>query len=227
MLFESEFFKTILWEQSKTAMKMKKTFLPLLLMLFTISAVAQDRDNPYFGLKAGLNYANVYDEKGGDFEADPKLGFAGGAFIGLPLGDILGIQPEVLFSQKGYQGSGSTLGSSFEYKRTLNYLDIPIQLQIKPVKGLTFVLGPQYAFLLSRKDDFESSTFSSSQKEEFENQNIRKNTLGFVMGADISSDKIVFSTRIGWDVQNNDGDGTSSNPRYKNQWLQFSLGVIL
>lgn len=206
---------------------MKKLFLPIVMCLLSISALAQDRDDAYFGLKAGMNYANVYDEQGGDFEANPKIGFAGGAFIGWPLGDVLGLQPEVLFSQKGYQGSFSVFGSTNEYKRTLSYLDIPVQLQIKPVKGLTFVLGPQYAFLLSRKDDFESSTFSGSQKEEFENQNIRKNTLGFVMGADISSDKLVFSTRVGWDVQNNDGDGTSSNPRYKNQWLQFTLGVIL
>lgn len=206
---------------------MKKALLPLLLILVSFTAKAQDRDTPYIGIKGGINYANVYDEQGGDFKANPKLGFAGGAFIGLPLGKVLGIQPEILFSQKGYQGSGSFLGSSFEYKRTLSYLDIPVQLQLKPAKGLTFVVGPQYAFLLSRKDDFESSTFNGSEKEKFENQNIRKNTLGFVMGADISSEKVAFSVRVGWDVQNNDGDGTSSNPRYKNQWFQFTLGYIL
>jgi hypothetical protein len=206
---------------------MKKLILVLVFGIVATSSFSQDRGDAYFGLKGGINYANVYDEKGGDFEASPKIGFAGGAFIGLPLGDVLGLQPEILFSQKGYQGSGSFLGSSFEYKRTLSYLDIPVQLQIKPVKGLTFLVGPQYAFLLSRKDDFKSSTFSSGQKEEFENENIRKNTLGFVFGADISSDKVAFGARIGWDVQNNNGDGTSSNPRFKNQWIQLTLGFIL
>jgi hypothetical protein len=34
----------------------------------------------------------------------------------------------------------------------------------------------------------------------------------------------VLSARSGWDVQRNNGDGTSSIPRYKNVWFQATIG---
>lgn len=207
---------------------MKKLFIPFILLMAASTVYAQkDRSEPSFGLKAGINLANVYDEEGDDFEADAKVGFAGGVFIGIPLGEVLGFQPEVLFSQKGFQGSGTFLGSSYEFKRTTSYLDIPLQLQIKPSEFVTLVVGPQYSFLLSRDDDFNSGTFTSSQQEEFENDNLRKNVAGFVFGLDIYSGNVVFSGRAGWDVQQNNGDGTSDQPRYKNKWVQFTLGVSI
>ena len=207
---------------------MKKLFIPLILMIAASSAYAQqDRSELTFGLKAGVNWANVYDEEGEDFEADAKLGFAGGAFIGIPIGEVLGFQPEFIYSQKGFQGSGTFLGSSYEFKRTTSYLDIPLQLQLKPSEFVTFVVGPQYSFLLSRNDEFESGTFSGNEQEEFENDNLRKNLAGFVFGLDVYSGNVVFSGRAGWDVQQNNGDGTSDRPRYKNQWVQFTLGVSI
>lgn len=58
------------------------------------------RERLLFGLKAGVNYSNVYDTQGEEFQADPKMGIAAGAFIAIPIGKYLGIQPEVLYSQK-------------------------------------------------------------------------------------------------------------------------------
>lgn len=207
---------------------MKKIIIPIILMCSVISLKAQnDRDAVTFGLKAGVNIANVYDEQGQDFEADAKLGFAGGAFLGLPLGSVLGIQPEILFSQKGFRGSGSFLGSSYEFKRTTSYLDIPIQLQIKPTDVVTIVAGPQYSYLLKKEDEFDSGTFGGSQQEEFNNENFRKNIAGFVGGIDIYSGNLLFSARLGFDLVKNNGDGSSETPRYKNQWYQFTLGFKL
>ena len=65
---------------------------------------------------------------------------------------------------------------------------------------------------------------SSEQEQEFNNDNIRKNVLGFVAGADFNFSHIVVSGRAGWDFQTNHGDGSSSTPRYKNRWLQFTIG---
>eukprot|EP01035_Chromulina_nebulosa_P004934 gene4934-6703_t len=33
------------------------------------------REKLTFGIKAGINYSNVWDEQGQDFEADPRVGF--------------------------------------------------------------------------------------------------------------------------------------------------------
>ncbi|WP_255702558.1 outer membrane beta-barrel protein [Fulvivirga ulvae] len=65
-----------------------------------------------FGLKAGINYSNVYDTKGEKFVADPKFGIAMGVFLAIPVGETIGIQPEVQFSQKGFKATGMILGAS-------------------------------------------------------------------------------------------------------------------
>src|SRR4051812_33393269 len=65
--------------------------------------VTDFREKLLFGLKVGANYSNVYDAQGEAFHADPKVGLAAGAFLAIPIGRYLGIQPEVLFSQKGFQ----------------------------------------------------------------------------------------------------------------------------
>ncbi len=196
--------------------------------LFGMNVNAQDdsRDQLQLGIKGGINYSNVWDEEGQDFEADPKTGFAGGAFLSIPIGTYLGIQPEVLYSQKGFQGSGVVAGTSYSFERTTNHLDVPILVQFKPVKYITILGGPQYSYLMSQKDIQRGDGFTSVQEQEFEND-IRKNTLGAVFGADVNLGNIVIAPRLGWDFQTNNGDGTSSSPRYRNQWYQVTIGFRL
>ncbi len=177
-----------------------------------------------FGLKAGANYSNVYDTQGESFDATSKFGFAGGLFISIPIGRYLGFQPEVLFSQKGFKGTGRLLGSNYEITRTTNYASIPLLLAIKPVKYVTILVGPQYSYLFKQTDEFSNSTASVTQQQEFKNDDIRKNTLSVVGGLDINIDHFVISARAGWDIQNNNGNGTSTTPRYKNAWAQATLG---
>ena len=207
---------------------MKKVTIMLMasISLFGMKVNAQEdyRENFKFGLKAGGNFSNVWDDRDDSFEADGKVGFAGGAFFHIPIGKYLGVQPEVLFSQKGFRGSGALLGESYDFRRTTNFLEFPILFTIKPTSVFTIVVGPQYAFLLSQQDDFRSGPFTSSEFRDFENDNIRKNTLGAVVGFDVNVNHFVVSPRAGWDFQANHGDGSSSTPRYKNQWLQLTLG---
>lgn len=195
----------------------------------TTTLKAQDADEDprgdfSFGMKAGMNYSNVWDEQGQDFRADGKIGFAGGAFFAIPVGRYLGVQPEVLVSQKGFQGSGTIAGSPYSFARTTTYIDVPLQFQLKPVQALSLVMGPQYSFLMHQKDVYTWGANSTAQEQEFNNENIRKNILGFVAGADVHIQHVVISGRMGWDFQNNNGDGSSSTPRYKNKWIQFTVG---
>lgn len=198
--------------------------LSLCTLLKAQNTDADPRENTSFGIKAGFNYSNVWDERGQDFKADPRFGFAGGIFLGIPIGEFLGFQPEILFSQKGFQGSGTLLGSSYSFSRTTSHIDIPLQLQIKPVEFLTILIGPQYSYLIHQNDVYTWGLNSSGQEQEFDNDNIRKNILGFTAGADILIKHIVVSAKMGWDFQTNNGDGTSSTPRYKNRWIQLTFG---
>lgn len=210
---------------------MKKIGLVLFAIIgigLTVNAQESDkydrRENFTFGARAGGNLSNVWDSEGEDFDADAKLGFAGGVFVGIPIGRYIGIQPEVLFSQKGFKASGTLLGTSYSYKKTTNWIDIPLQFQIKPLAFLTILVGPQFSFQLSERNEYRFGDNSSAQQEEFDNDNIRKNIFGISTGFDINIYHIVVSGRACWDLQKNKGDGTSTTPRYRNQFVQLTVG---
>jgi Outer membrane protein beta-barrel domain len=213
---------------------MKKIFIVLTLAVTAItSTYAQQtlrvdpRTKFYVGPKVGYNYANVYDTQGENFNADGRVGFVAGVFFTIPVGKFIGIQPELLFSQKGFQATGILLGSPYVLSRTTNYIDVPVLFSVKPGRVITLLAGPQFSYLMRQKDAFESSTLNTAQAQEFRNDDIRKNTLSFLGGIDFNLNKFVLGTRMGWDVLNNNGDGTSTTPRYKNVWLQATVAYRL
>src|SRR4051812_7798044 len=109
---------------------MKKTIITLIAASLTIAVKAQDNKTDFrsqftAGCKVGGNYSNVYDSYGESFHSDPKVGFATGVFMTLPIGKFFGIQPELLFSQKGFKATGRILDDSYSFSRTTNYIDIP------------------------------------------------------------------------------------------------------
>jgi hypothetical protein len=212
---------------------MKNAILMIAMVILTVTgsyaqsestSSADNREKLFFGLKIGTNYSNVYDSQGEDFVADAKFGLAGGGFVSIPIGSFFGIQPEVLFSQKGYKSTGSFLGSSYSMTRTTDYIDIPLLVSIKPIEYVSILFGPQFSYLLKQKDDFTGGTITSTQEQIYTNDNIRKNTYCLTGGADLNMDHLVIGLRAGWDVQNNNGDGTSTTPRYKNMWYQATIG---
>jgi len=196
----------------------------------TFNAAAQDGSNDNkvrFGLKAGFNLSNAYDQYGNDNDTDVKAGLAAGAFLHVPLGSVLGFQPEFLFSQKGFRGTGQTLGAGYEFSRTTNYLDIPLLLAFKPGSNVALLAGPHISYLISQRDAVKTGDFSAVHDQNFNNDNPRRNTVGLTAGADFYLHPVILAARMGWDFTDNNGDGTSTSPTYKNAWLQFCIGFNL
>lgn len=212
---------------------MKKIiYLLAITTLFTNTFKAQEdetdqRSKLLFGVKAGINYSNVYDSQGEAFVANPKLGFAGGVFIAIPIGKFLGIQPEVLYSQKGFKANGTLLGSTYSLKRTSNFLDIPLFVSLKPSEFITILAGPQFSYLISQTDAFANGTTTIEQEQEFQKQDFRKNIMCAVVGVDLTMKHLVIGVRAGWDLQKNNIDAASTTPRYKNAWYQATIGYRL
>jgi hypothetical protein len=208
---------------------MKKLILVMALVTISVTnsnaqTTTNNRDALSFGIKVGTNYSNVYDSDNEDFVADGKFGFAAGAFVAIPLGKFIGIQPEILFSQKGFKSTGNYFGSTYEMTRTTNFIDVPVLFAVKPIEQVTLLFGPQFSYLMKQKDEFTGGTISSTQQQDFDNNDITKNILGLTGGADINVDNLVFGLRAGWDIKTNEGDGNSSTPRYKNMWYQATVG---
>ncbi len=211
---------------------MKKSIFAITVLFTSIASisVAQDgaiREKLTFGLKAGANISNVYDQQGQEFNADAKAGFAGGAFVGLPINKYIGVQPEILVSQKGYTGSGILLGTPYSNTRTTTFLDLPLQLQIKPVEFITLLAGVEYSYLLAQNDKYTYGANSSEQNQEFQKDDARRSIFGAVAGLDVNVQHFVFSTKVCWDLLNNARDGSTNTPRYKNVWVQATVGFRL
>jgi hypothetical protein len=204
---------------------MNKIILAIMVCSMAINSYGQS-DEVRIGLKAGLNSSNVFDEAGDHFLADDKIGFVAGGFLKVPLGKYLGFQPEFMFAQKGFVAHGNYGLGYYEFTRTTNFFEIPLLLEVKPSKYFSFLIGPQYCYLMKTSDTYRNSTISVTDEERLSNDNFRKNILAFAMGFDVNLDHIVLSGRAGWDIQKNNGDGSSTNPRYKNNWLQFTVGYL-
>lgn len=175
------------------------------------------REELSVGIKAGMNYSNVYSESGDGYVADAKFGFAGGVFVAIPLSQLIGIQPELMFSQKGFK----TQGTFFDGKITSSYLDLPIHLQIKPTENISLLAGPQFSYLLSTK--YELNGFSAIDEENM-NDNNNRATLGISAGIDFTVQNFLISARGSWDLSKVNKDNSTSDINYKNQLFQVTLG---
>lgn len=124
---------------------MKRSFLVLTVSFLAVTTYAQS-----FGLRAGVNLANVnVKTQGINVSPDTKAGINAGAFINLPVSHAVSIQPELAYSGMGFKLNVSgTTGTE-----SANYLTLPVLVKVKvPKTGLGIYAGPQYGLLLSARE---------------------------------------------------------------------------
>lgn len=209
-------------------------FLAIALLLCTAGAtIAQDddvdnRDKLQLGITGGFNVSNLYDASSRNFVAGSLIGGVFGGFLSIPIGTYLGLQPEVLYSQKGFGMSGSDATGQYYYIDRSNYIDVPILLQFKPIPEVYFLGGPEFSYLLSNIYTAGNGyTITNTEQQSFSNNNLRHNIMGLMLGADFNLGQFSLGGRIAWDLQDNNGNGTSYVPRYRNYWWQFVAGLRL
>jgi len=119
------------------------------------------------------------------------------------------------------------LGSAYDLSRTSSFIDVPLLLSFRTSRVVSLVIGPQFSYLVHQKDVFTNSSLSYQEETDFTNDNLRRNVLCFLGGADFNLEHVILGVRAGWDVQENHGNGTSSTPSYKNMWYQATIGFRL
>ncbi len=102
-----------------------KTFLRMALPLALLIAAPLQAQTT-LGVKGGINVANIsYDVADFPDVIDSKTGFVGGAFATFGLGSLFAVQPELLYSQKGFEASEGGLSAQLG----TNYIEIPVLLK--------------------------------------------------------------------------------------------------
>lgn len=122
------------------------TLLGLLLMPGRAQAQFQ------LGVGGGLTFATLeVDEDEVDFNEDDigtRTGFNAGAWVGIPVSEIISIVPGAFYVQKGATLDGDP---SVDATLALDYIEVPVLLSVlatgrdRPV-ALSFFLGPAVAF---------------------------------------------------------------------------------
>lgn len=142
------------------------------------TAFAQSSDSKLkFGVKAGVNFANISISYDGDEDDDSDTkavtSFHFGGYADLSVSPAFSIQPGLTLSGKGFkeEESYSEPGYSEEGKSTTNvmYLEVPVNFVYK-INDFYIGAGPYAAFALSGKNKYEYTENDggdiTSEKEE-------------------------------------------------------------
>jgi hypothetical protein len=141
----------------------------IVLSLLVFSGYISNGQGFSFGPKAGANITGI---SGLQFNKGYDFGYHLGGFAEIMFSDKLGIQPEVLWSQTSlttasglpdlYQTSLSELS-----KVKLNYISIPLLLNIRPTKFITFQVGPQFGILQDKSNSLSNNVQSAFKSGDF------------------------------------------------------------
>lgn len=128
---------------------MKKIFFYLILFI-PYFATAQ------FGIKAGLNFANV--TKASSINNSSQTGFNIGLLLAPTSKKIISSRTELVFSRQGYDYKTNTNTGNVN----LDYIMMPQYMCINITKYFQIQFGGQMAFLVSAKADSSTSSGTSS-----------------------------------------------------------------
>src|SRR5687768_7011389 len=183
-------------------MCMKKISLFMLVSVASLATMAQSDQpqlrtpmevKPMFGVKGGVNLASLEiddDTPSTQFETNSKTSFHLGVYANLPLSTMFRLQPELLYFGGGSKVDGTPLsgnqGTRAAYEADLDYISIPVKLQLATKGGFFVEAGPQFSFLTTARQDNNTGTDPDIKDEGI----IRKTDFSVVGG-------IGYTSRIG------------------------------
>ena len=221
---------------------MKKTLLlagALCAAGLTLSPTSAQAQGIRLGVKGGGNLSNLAGDLRNQDAYNNKFGFHAGVMANISLlpDGFLSVQPEVLFSQKGFQyddASFTNNGATYQYEgdRTYNYLDVPVLLKVK-AGGLFFEAGPQYSYLLKVKDDSRFAVDGAAATGFTRTQNladVNRHEIGYAAGLGYESPAgLLLGLRYNGSFTDfgKDGYQDSDVRNARNSVFQASVGFLL
>lgn len=218
---------------------MKRLFLSITIAIFGIwTASAQ------FGVKAGVNIATMAEEGEDVSQDDLENKSVAGAVIGLTygvnLGDIITIQPELLFSQSGGSITYNALGTVTKETYKINYLELPVLAKLQfgnadqQGAGFHIAAGPWIGYALSghykaKTTVGEDVIFEIDRDYTFDDQDDTKRlNYGMIGAAGFSFGRAVIDIRYNYGFNNlldDDADNNNDNkPVLQTRGVALTLG---
>jgi hypothetical protein len=211
---------------------MRKFLLVLLIFTGTVIRVTplMAQKSNHFGVKAGLNFASTTTgsiQLGSavvEIEGSKMTGFHLGLFDNYSFSRRLGLQVEALFSAQGNETD------------KLSYINVPVLLELKPVKNLGILVGPQVGINVVKPDGYDGSYYVSGNSISFDalrrisdSNKIVPIDAGIVLGAQYTLlEHLVAGVRYNFGLTSiRTFDGANANiSGYENRVIQFSIGWL-
>ncbi|MFD2512689.1 porin family protein [Pontibacter locisalis] len=180
---------------------MKKLFFVLAFVLTTFSfAQAQTAS---FGFRGGANLSNLSGDLRDENRFENKVGFHAGAVLNIGIvGDFFSLQPELLYSSKGFKNNDEEFQlGGLEYRRegkvNYNYLDLPVLAKIK-AGPIYFEGGPQASYLLNVNNEtktYVNGNLQNTSRDEGSKEGLTDFELGYAAGVGFATRSISLGVR--------------------------------
>lgn len=128
----------------------RTTWLIMILCAIAQGLIAQGKLG--FGIKGGLNFANVTNAE--SINSSSQTGFMGGIFLSPPSQGVLGFRSEVMYSRQGFNFETNTNTGNVN----LDYILLPQLTTINIGKVVSLMLGFQMAFLINAEEKSDGSS---------------------------------------------------------------------
>lgn len=134
---------------------MKKISLFIGAAILSTAVIAQQK--PVFGLKAGLNVANIKEQNVTN-AFDTRLGFHVGGLAHFHVTNQIAFQPEIQFSSQGAELKNSN------DELQLSYVNVPLMFQYMFNNGFRIEAGPQIGFLVNAEREIGGNDIDSDDE---------------------------------------------------------------
>ncbi len=165
----------------------------------SFSQTSNDSSKFKFGLKGGVNFANLYTQ---NVETNNVLtGFNAGIFAKLPITESLAIQPELLYTTKGAKLTYNNYFVNGTAKFNLNYIELPVLLVVNLTENFNVHAGVYVAYLVDGKATNDSQGTLFDIQNNLKNEDYNKFDTGLAIGVGYDADKIGFGVRYNYGLQ--------------------------
>jgi hypothetical protein len=180
-----------------------------------------------FGVKGGLNVANLSFDPDEGFTPENRMGLVVGMLVTQPIRSRFGLQIEGLYIQKGAKDEFNEEGLDIKQTFQLDYIEIPVLANIAVTSSdqvkFSILAGPAFAFLVNDKQVTE---FAGEETEE-DIDDVKSYDIGFSLGGAVQTRNLVFDARYTWGlVDLNDSDDPEDTQKVKNKGFMFTVGWL-
>jgi len=140
-----------------------------------------------------VNFSNIYAE---DVDDNNVLtSFNAGLFATFPVGDILSIQPEILYSRKGAKLTYDDGLAVDETEFKLNYIEVPVLFKVNITENLNVHAGPYFAYLI---DAQVKNNGNVESEDTYDNDDFNKFDVGIAGGIGLEFSALEIGARYNY-----------------------------